>query len=386
MDEFGKSPLNPHLLIVVKSKIDNFERRTAIRNSWGFEKRFSDVLIRTVFSLGIDQKTHDGEPSALQKLVDVEADRFGDIVQFNFIDAYFNNTLKTVNNMRWCKEFCIRSKFFLFVDDDFYVSIKNVLSFLRNPVDYPEYLEEYKEQLRKLNQRRILTANGSSSIAASSSRNLLNLNMELPAGVKLFSGFVFNSAPHRHKSSKWYVSLEEYPYDMWPSYVTAGSFVMSREALSEMYCASMYTKHFRWELVRVNGNWRDGDNRKIVFSFRFDDIFLGIVAMKARIQPLHSEEFYFYKATYNGPASYRYVLASHGYDNPDEMVKVWNEVRSNGYAWENLKTQVKFTVWYSEVLVWTDDWWVIKICARWVFSHYLRLEKKTRIRLEQISM
>lgn len=71
---------------------------------------------------------------------------------------------------------------------------------------------------------------------------------------------------------------------------------------------------------------------EIFFRFRFDDIFLGIVALKAKIQPLHSEEFYFYKATYKGPASYRYVLASHGYDNPDEMLKIWSEVRANGYA------------------------------------------------------
>jgi beta-1,3-galactosyltransferase / beta-1,3-N-acetylglucosaminyltransferase len=240
MDEFGKSPLNPHLIIVVKSKFDNFERRNAIRNSWGFEKRFSDVIIRTVFSLGIDKDTHDGKPSDVQRLIDLEANRFNDIIQFNFIDTYFNNTLKTVNNLRWCKENCIRSKFYLFVDDDFYVSIKNILAFLRNPVDYPEYLEEYKEQLRKLNQRKILSNN--SEIV---NRNLLNLNMELPHDVKLFSGFVFNSAPHRHKSSKWYVSWDEYPYDQWPTYITAGSFILSREALQEMYCASLYTKHFR---------------------------------------------------------------------------------------------------------------------------------------------
>lgn len=67
-------------------------------------------------------------------------------------------------------------------------------------------------------------------------------------------------------------------------------------------------------------------------QYRFDDIFLGIVALKAQIEPLHSEEFYFYKATYNGPASYRYVLATHGYDDPDEMLRVWSEVRANGYA------------------------------------------------------
>jgi hypothetical protein len=165
-----------------------------------------------------------------------------------------------------------------------------------------------------LNQRKLHEAkiNGSDGAAIEMvTRNLLNLNlnMELPSDVKLFAGFVFNSSPHRHKSSKWFVSLEEYKFDKWPTYVTAGAFILSREALQEMHCASLYTKHFR-----------------------FDDIFLGIVALKAHIEPLHSEEFYYYKAAYSGPASYRYVLATHGYDNPKEMLKVWSEVRANGYA------------------------------------------------------
>lgn len=98
-DEFGQSPLLPKLMIVVKSKIDNFDRRNAIRNSWGFERRFvfifsdavsliifiyvrfSDVVIRTVFSLGIDRETHDGKESAVQKLVDLESQRYNDIIQ-----------------------------------------------------------------------------------------------------------------------------------------------------------------------------------------------------------------------------------------------------------------------------------------------------------------
>lgn len=226
-----RNELTPHLLIIVKSKNSNFKRRTAIRNSWGYEKRFSDVIIRTIFTLGIDKETNDYErPSEIQKLVDLEASNFNDIIQFNFIDEYFNNTIKTVNGMRWAKENCIRSKFYLYVDDDYYVSIKNILAFLRNPLNYPEYLEEYKEHLRKINQRKL---------------HSLNLNVELPSDVKLFAGFVFHSSPHRHKSSKWFVSLEEYKYDMWPIYVTAGSFILSREALQEMYCTSLYTKHFR---------------------------------------------------------------------------------------------------------------------------------------------
>lgn len=83
-DEFG-TPLNPQLIIVVKSKIDHFDKRNAIRNSWGYERRFSDVLIRTVFSLGIDRETHNGLHSENQKLVDLEAERYQDIIQVSSI-------------------------------------------------------------------------------------------------------------------------------------------------------------------------------------------------------------------------------------------------------------------------------------------------------------
>lgn len=92
-DEFGHSNLTPHLMIVVKSKIEHFDRRNAIRNSWGFERRFSDVLIRTIFSLGIDKKTHDdGRPSDLQKLVDLEAERYQDVIQVR-IRVYLNDPM-----------------------------------------------------------------------------------------------------------------------------------------------------------------------------------------------------------------------------------------------------------------------------------------------------
>lgn len=150
-----------------------------------------------------------------------------------------------LQGMRWAKDNCIRSKFYLFVDDDYYVSIKNILAFLRNPINYPEYLEEYKEELRKLNQRKLHESKNDTKGVEIVTRNLLNLNIELPPDVKLFAGFVFNSSPHRHKSSKWYVTLDEYKYDRWPTYITAGSFLLSREALQEIYCASFYTKYFR---------------------------------------------------------------------------------------------------------------------------------------------
>lgn len=292
----------PRLVFIVKSAMQNVHRRNAIRQSWGFEKRFSDVAIRTVFNLGISDpstfQTH--QYNELQLGIDKEREQYGDIIQSNFIDSYFNNTIKTMMGLRWAIEYCPRSRFFMFVDDDFYVSTKNVLRFLRNPINYPEYLEDADETLRKLarhlSQSDLLNKNQSivmeSPIERAESvkelRKLVDkhsihtieskshmkqiqqylakaelqsntnnvdktnerngrqlLDTELPYDVKLFAGYVFSSAPHRHKSSKWYVSLDEYKWHMWPTYVTAGSFILSREALIEMYYTSMYVKHFR---------------------------------------------------------------------------------------------------------------------------------------------
>lgn len=298
----------PRLVFIVKSAMHHFDRRNAIRQSWGFEKRFSDVLIRTVFILGVGDSTTT-QHRELQASIDSERDQYMDIVQIDFIDTYFNNTIKTMMAFRWAIEFCPRSRFFMFVDDDFLVSTKNVLRFLRNPVNYPEYLEDADETLRKLarrlSQSDLLSVNqsingdsgGNENNDLSEIKNLVNmhsihtinnkehvktlqqylskvesrkkeqierakarevdgkmnshagnrklLDTELPYDVKLFSGFVFSSYPHRHKSSKWYVSLSEYRWHMWPPYVTAGAFILSREALIEMYYMSMYTKHFR---------------------------------------------------------------------------------------------------------------------------------------------
>lgn len=76
-----KTNLTTHLMIVVKSKIDHFDRRNAIRDSWGLEQRFSNIFIKTIFSLGVDKMTHDGRSTDLQGLVDLEAETYQDIIQ-----------------------------------------------------------------------------------------------------------------------------------------------------------------------------------------------------------------------------------------------------------------------------------------------------------------
>ncbi|KAH8345055.1 beta-1,3-galactosyltransferase brn [Drosophila kikkawai] len=254
--QVGQEP--PRLTLLIKSAVRNVRRREAIRRTWGYEGRFSDVHLRRVFVLGSAGES--------EKDVAWESREHGDILQANFVDAYFNNTLKTMLGMRWATEQFNRSDFYLFVDDDYYVSAKNVLRFLGRG--------------RQSHQPDML-----------------------------FAGHVFQTSPLRHKFSKWYVSLAEYPFDRWPPYITAGAFMLSRQALLRLYATSVHTP-----------------------LFRFDDVYLGIVALKAGIPLQHCEDFRFYRPKYKGPDSYSAVIASHEFADSAEMERVWNECRSANYA------------------------------------------------------
>ena len=158
LDEDGVRYEQLRVTFLVKSAVGHKDRRDVIRRTWGFPRRFSDVPMRTVFLLG-----HAPDDVKLEAEVEAEAREHKDIVQGSFVDTYFNNTIKTGMGLRWAVEHCPKSRFYMFVDDDYYVSARNLLRFLRNPVNYPGYLQEdvitfdeekLKEQIksRHLNQ------------------------------------------------------------------------------------------------------------------------------------------------------------------------------------------------------------------------------------------
>ena len=266
------------LLIVVKSALNNFEARNAIRKSWGFENRFSDVIIKRVFILGkcLDRT----DVVDCQDRIDEESEENKDIIQSDFTDTYYNNTIKTMVAFKWVVEYCSGAEFILFVDDDYYVSVKNLLKYVRNPI------------------------NGSPVLLS----NSVQSDPYVFDG-RLYTGFVFaSSSPLRHRTSKWFVSLEEYPFSKYPPYVTAGAFVLNNVSLIDMHFASLYTKHFR-----------------------FDDIYVGILAKKLSIFPIHCEKFHFWSYSYE-PMKYSDVIASHGFHDPKHLLLSWNQQKSMGNA------------------------------------------------------
>ncbi|XP_041978362.1 beta-1,3-galactosyltransferase brn-like isoform X1 [Aricia agestis] len=252
------------LFIVVKSAMDHFDQRDAIRKTYGQEHFMPGRIIKTLFFLGTE-----GHRTQTQQKIDEEMAQYKDIIQMDFHDAYFNNTIKTMMSFRWLYEHCSIADHYLFTDDDMYISVKNLL----------EYVEETQSATNEHDE---------ASFWYGDKEKIL------------YAGYMFKSTPQRFRSSKWRVSLDEYRWSKWPAYVTAGAYVVSNRCMKIMYVASLFVKHFR-----------------------FDDIYLGIVAKKAGVTPVHSNRFYFYKKKYD-KEGFKDVIASHGYES-EELVKVWLE-------------------------------------------------------------
>uniref|UniRef100_T1JDR6 Hexosyltransferase n=1 Tax=Strigamia maritima TaxID=126957 RepID=T1JDR6_STRMM len=279
-----------NLLILVKSALHHRGNRGAIRRSWGQETAIANVEIRILFLLGISASHNDHK---FDDLITNEHEKYGDILQSDFVDAYFNNTIKTMQGIRWVIENCDNAEFILFSDDDMYVSIKNLLKFIRNPFYYPKEIEDSSK-----------------------------LNVVPKA---LYAGSVFLVSPVRTQFSKWYISVDEYPFSHYPPFVNAGSFVLSYEALVQLFYGSMFTKYFR-----------------------FDDVFLGLIAKKMKIDPIHSDYFYNWKKAYS-KIGYKDIIAVHGYDNPISLTRIWNEQ-------DNKRNKLHFEVFnFQEYLCTKED-------------------------------
>ena len=104
------------LIAMVHSATDNFERRTAIRQTWGNVSLFKSYNLRIAFVLGQSNN------KSVQTVIEHENALHGDIVQGKFLDTYHNLTNKHVLGLRWVTEHCKTAKYVIKVDDDVFLN------------------------------------------------------------------------------------------------------------------------------------------------------------------------------------------------------------------------------------------------------------------------
>uniref|UniRef100_A0A8D0HKG8 Hexosyltransferase n=1 Tax=Sphenodon punctatus TaxID=8508 RepID=A0A8D0HKG8_SPHPU len=182
-----RTPGGPFLLIAIKSVVEDFDRREIVRKTWGREGLVNGAHVQRVFLLGIPKNK-----TALalwETLVQQESQTYRDILFWDFLDTFFNLTLKEIHFLSWAAEFCSTTKFIFKGDADVFVNVENIVDFLErhDPTE------------------------------------------------DLFVGdIIYNAHPIRVRKSKYYIPETMYGLGTYPAYAGGGGFLLSSSTMRKL--------------------------------------------------------------------------------------------------------------------------------------------------------
>ncbi|KAG7492879.1 hypothetical protein MATL_G00018900 [Megalops atlanticus] len=119
----------PFLLLAIKSLAPHFDRRQAIRESWGRAGRLANRTVATVFLLG-NATAVDHFPD-LSDMLRFESAAHRDLLVWDYRDSFFNLTVKEVLFLEWLDRRCAGATFVFKGDDDVFVNTHRILDFLK---------------------------------------------------------------------------------------------------------------------------------------------------------------------------------------------------------------------------------------------------------------
>ncbi|GCC31404.1 N-acetyllactosaminide beta-1,3-N-acetylglucosaminyltransferase 2-like [Chiloscyllium punctatum] len=198
IDQPDKCDGDTFLLLVIKSVAANFERRQAIRETWGKESTVEGMKVRTVFLLGSASNVGDGPD--LWRLLEFENRLYRDILQWEFKDTLFNLTLKDYLFLKWATVHCPHVRYVFKGDDDVFVNTPVMVTYLKSLSD--------------------------------------DISSQLYVGQT-----IVNATPLRDKKSKY--SIPKSFYDgAYPAYAGGGGFLYSGSLVRSLYKVSHYIPFF----------------------------------------------------------------------------------------------------------------------------------------------
>ncbi|XP_053556311.1 UDP-GlcNAc:betaGal beta-1,3-N-acetylglucosaminyltransferase 9 [Bombina bombina] len=183
-----KKPMGePYLLIAVKSIVEDFDRRESVRKTWGREGMINGVMVQRVFLLG----TPKNKTTILlwESLMHQESHYYKDILLWDFVDTFFNLTLKEIHFLSWTEKYCRNVKFIFKGDADVFVNVENLINFL---------------------------------LAQNSTEDLF------------VGDIIYHAKPIRSRKSKYYIPENMYGLGIYPAYAGGGGFLMSGTTMKKL--------------------------------------------------------------------------------------------------------------------------------------------------------
>ncbi|XP_063074825.1 beta-1,3-galactosyltransferase 2-like [Engraulis encrasicolus] len=199
----------PFLVLLVATEPEQREARDAIRQTWGNESVANGLGMVRLFLLGIQNGSSGRVASEeLQRSLRAESQMHRDIIQQEYLDTYYNLTVKTLMGMHWVATYCRGVDYVMKTDSDMFVNTEYLIHKLLRPSTQP---------------RR-----------------------------RYFTGYLMRGyAPNRNKNSKWYMSPELYPSERYPTFCSGTGYVFSGDMAARIYRASLSIRRLHLEDVYV---------------------------------------------------------------------------------------------------------------------------------------
>ncbi|KAI4463756.1 beta-13-n-acetylglucosaminyltransferase [Holotrichia oblita] len=191
-------------VFIVTSYFANVETRSAMRRAFSNDD-LKLMGLRRVFLLGFNDK----DKFLTQASIANEAERFGDIVQGNFMEAYRNLTYKHVMGLKWITNYCSNTKYVIKMDDDTVVDMKQFLTLLKK--------------------------------------------LKLPSSNYIVGYILRGMTPIREPANKWYVTKEEYKLSKYPTFVSGWLYVTTPQVAMEISNLAYEDNYFWIDDVLVTG-------------------------------------------------------------------------------------------------------------------------------------
>ncbi|XP_063960437.1 lactosylceramide 1,3-N-acetyl-beta-D-glucosaminyltransferase A-like [Lytechinus pictus] len=188
MDTCKVGDSNTTLLVLIKSAPSHRARRDVIRETYMSDIKTMNISARVLFVLGTTTVAQD------QESIKDETGLYGDILQADFKDHYYNLTIKLIMGFKWVTNFCRNTEFMMSIDDDVMLDIVTLVQ----------------------------------DLDGLPSRNRTNFCLGEPNVGK----------PIRNTSSKWYCPKAIYPEETYPVSPYGAGYVLSQDVVQKLYNAS----------------------------------------------------------------------------------------------------------------------------------------------------
>jgi hypothetical protein len=219
-----KNDKNILILFYSITSASHFEKRQIIRQLWSNYSVYPQI--RFVFMTGLSSN------QTVNQIIKSESKNYGDIVQENFIDSYYNLTLKSIMGLKWISNYCSNSVFSVKVDDDVVINLNYLI----------EYLNNFKS-------------------------NYINSSLENVVLCKIW----YNAVVSRNNNSKFYIAKTDYSDQNYPTYCDGPAYIYSTDIANKLFKISKYAKLFKFEdvyfgmLIDIYNN-NSNNSAKIVFK------------------------------------------------------------------------------------------------------------------------